>query len=334
MVTTRQPRVAAACTAKPPQPVPISSTRSSGPSWRRLADPLELGHRRLLERHPRVLEQRAGVHHRRVEHPLEQLRCRGRSARRCRAGCAAGCAGCERLADALARLPQRCRDGAGRGRSATALRAARRMTATRSGESHMPWAYDSASPRLPRMSIRQKPGIVDVDRGGRGAGRRTVRRASPSTMVKLPTRIARRSSDATVRQRPASRSVTAPAVPGWGCTRAPWSLSATRVSVDERQHPRAWRAGGARSSAPPRRGSSSRRRRASVASNTAAPSRRLSMWTESVGPGVRGPRVVDVVHAHERRDVQLLGEAAPQQRSSPARGLRAGTSGARPTACW
>ena len=38
-----------------------------------VVDQLELGHRGLLERHPRPLEQRAGVHHRRVEHPLEEV---------------------------------------------------------------------------------------------------------------------------------------------------------------------------------------------------------------------------------------------------------------------
>ena len=38
--------------------------------------------------------------------------------------------------------------------SVPTLRAARRTTSTRSGESHRPWAKASAIPRLPRSSIR------------------------------------------------------------------------------------------------------------------------------------------------------------------------------------
>ena len=38
-----------------------------------VAHPLELRDRSLLERHPRAVEDRAGVHHRRVQHQLEQV---------------------------------------------------------------------------------------------------------------------------------------------------------------------------------------------------------------------------------------------------------------------
>jgi hypothetical protein len=44
-----------------------------GPDLEPLADPVELGHRGLLERHALVLEERAGIHHRRVEHAAEQV---------------------------------------------------------------------------------------------------------------------------------------------------------------------------------------------------------------------------------------------------------------------
>ena len=53
--------------------MPISSTWSDGPELERAADAVEL---RLLgfgERHVRPLEQRAGVHHRLVQHQPEEI---------------------------------------------------------------------------------------------------------------------------------------------------------------------------------------------------------------------------------------------------------------------
>ncbi len=45
----------------------------TGPELELLADPLELGHGGLLEGHALLLEEGAGVHHRRVQHAREEL---------------------------------------------------------------------------------------------------------------------------------------------------------------------------------------------------------------------------------------------------------------------
>ena len=162
-----------------------------------LADALELGHRRLLQRHPRPLEQGAGVHHRRVEHPLEQLVAEvvmgGDVAPAALAGAAV-----ERRAHALARRPQRRRD---RADAVDDHRVARRQADDRHQVGRVPQPL--------RVGLRQPPAaahehppearVVGVDRGGRGPGAERPA-PSPSTMMRLPTRIWRSSSDATSRQ--------------------------------------------------------------------------------------------------------------------------------------
>ena len=73
VVTTVQPYLRAACTAKPPQPVPISTTDIPGASPELAADQIQLVQRRLFERRVRAREDGAGVHHRRVEKRGEEL---------------------------------------------------------------------------------------------------------------------------------------------------------------------------------------------------------------------------------------------------------------------
>ena len=116
---------------------------------------LELGHLGVLERHRAVAEHRARVAHRPVEHPREQLVAKvvvrgdvapapiARAASQVRAG-------------ALGRHPTGATSARRRSRPA-ALRAARRTSATRSGESHRPSAYASARPRLPRSATATSP---------------------------------------------------------------------------------------------------------------------------------------------------------------------------------
>jgi hypothetical protein len=68
VVVTRQPRV-------PAETAPAAADLQhviARPELELVADPLELGPRGLLERHPAPGEDRARVHHRRVEHQLEQ----------------------------------------------------------------------------------------------------------------------------------------------------------------------------------------------------------------------------------------------------------------------
>ena len=72
-MVTRQPLVVAACRAKPPQPVPISSTWSSARRSSRRHTSSSLARRGLRERHPLAREVRGGVHHRLVEHQREEL---------------------------------------------------------------------------------------------------------------------------------------------------------------------------------------------------------------------------------------------------------------------
>ena len=69
--------------------------------------------------------------------------------------------------------------------SAPALRAATRITATTSGESHSPSTYDSASPRLPRSSARQARGEATWTIACGGPLPSSWRR-EPSTIVRLP----------------------------------------------------------------------------------------------------------------------------------------------------
>ena len=326
---TRQPRVAAAWTAKPPQPVPISSTWSSGPSSQLLADPLELGDRGLLERHPLALEQRAGVHHRRVEHPLEQL-----VAEVVVGGDVAAAAlrvlRLAQRAQPLARRPQR------RGQAPDAV--------DQHGVAGRQADHRDEIGRVPHaLRCRTRPGRgCRASASARSRGRaarsspparrcRTCRRAVARRRSALPTRIWRSSSARPSTARAlTSRGLIAPAPFGVGVDAGAGQLEADRVAVDQGQHAGAWRAGSERVSRATAGAVSSRRRIASVASNTVSPSRRLSMWTDSVGPGVGRARRVDVVHAHERRDVQLLGEA-PATSVEPAPRRRARRSGARPT---
>ena len=84
------PYSSAASIAKPPQPQPISSTRSSGPRPSLSQIAAELAALGVLERLVLGLEDGARVGHRRVEHQLRRARSRGRSGRRCCAGRAGG----------------------------------------------------------------------------------------------------------------------------------------------------------------------------------------------------------------------------------------------------
>ena len=106
MVVTRQPRVAAAWTAKPPQPVPISSTWSSGPRSSLSQTRSSLAIDASSSVMPSRVEVGARVHHRRVEHQREQL-----VAEVVVGGDVAAAAprrvAHERAADALVRLAQR-----------------------------------------------------------------------------------------------------------------------------------------------------------------------------------------------------------------------------------
>ncbi len=137
VVVTRHPRVAAAWTASAPHPVPISSRWSSG-RVEPVADQLELRDLGVLERRRGLAEYRARVTHGPVEHPREQL------VPDVVVGGDVPPAPAPRAASQVARARWAgTRTGATNARrrsSPAALRAARRMSAARSGESHRPSA--------------------------------------------------------------------------------------------------------------------------------------------------------------------------------------------------
>ena len=218
MVVTRQPRVTAAWTARPPQPVPISSRWSSGPRSSFSQTQVELGQRRLLERHALALEVGARVHHRRVEHQRRTARCRGRSGRRCPCGCATACCAAAQSA-AAARGPA---SSARRARSsAPALRAATRITATRSGLSQWPVGVGLGEPAAAAQQRAPRLRRADVDHRVRLAGAELVAAAALDDG---------QAAVADAAQRRAARSR--------GRSSAPHPLRAQhdRVPVDQRQH--------------------------------------------------------------------------------------------------
>ena len=73
VVVTRQPKCCAACSARPPQPVPISSRWSVGLELELPADAIEPRDLRVVQRLPRMLERRGRVHHRLVEEQPEEI---------------------------------------------------------------------------------------------------------------------------------------------------------------------------------------------------------------------------------------------------------------------
>ena len=254
VVVTRQPRCAAAWTAKPPQPVPISSTWSSGPRSSLSQIEVELGDRRLLERHRLgAAKNGARVHHRRVEHQRRTARCRGRSARRCPGGCARGVLRAD-AARALERLAQR-REPRGAHVERAGVARGDADHATRSGQSHRPSAYDSASPRLPAQQRRaRRVGERDVH------ARRLAPRAELVAVRALDDREAAVADARRGTRRATMRARRSSALPGGGTG----ALELQRAARGRRSARERGRSAAASDGAASARG---RRRSASVASN-------------------------------------------------------------------
>ena len=183
MVVTSQPFVFAACTAKPPQPVPISSTWSPGPYLEPVAHQLELRRRGLRERHPSARKVRGGVHHGLVEHQFEELVAEivvggdAASAARVRVACADA-------AHRLQRDPSR-RQAPAPLIEAAGVACAHAYNGGEIGGFPQSRMYASAMPRLPCSSIGQSRG-ERTSTVACGLPCPSRSRSSPSTIVSWP----------------------------------------------------------------------------------------------------------------------------------------------------
>ena len=256
----RQPRDAAAelaraaNRAKPPQPQPISSTRSPGSSRRLLADPPVLAALRVLERaRPGARRPRTSRSSSRRAR-ARRARCRGRSGRRCCGGRAAarcaGSAGAARRAPgvgARGAAPRRPRSAAGartgrRGRPRPTRRPCtpRRGRACRASPGGGRARGRGCAARPPRpcrtAGASRRAGSP---RAPRPRGPRARARGTPSRSARVPDRARPRLAP----QRPlddAHRSDPCPGTKGglwWNGTR--FSHSAQRLPVDQRRSPAA-----------------------------------------------------------------------------------------------
>ena len=294
VVVTRQPRVEAACTREAAPAGPDLEHVVGRPEVELVADPLELRPRGLGERHVAPLEDRARVHHRLVEHQLEQRVAEVVVGGDVLAGAQRRVALQQRAA-ALPRLARRASARAGCGRCRAGC--ARRPRSPRSRR---------ASPRARRRRSRPGPcrrAPAPARRPGRGrprspAGSRSRTRGgqSPSTRVSWPDSI--RSSRAITSLRATRSIIKRPPCGDAGKCGTPLSFKRDAVGVDQGE--RAQR--GADQRAPAQRPAAQVQRRVE---REPAVAMRLDVHRERLA-GLGGADLVGVVHGHERRDVERL----------------------------
>src|ERR1700722_3961127 len=208
--------------------------------------------------------------------------------------------------------------------SASALRAATRTTAVGSDESHSSWAYASASPLLPRNSLRQARGERTCTVAcGSPLPNVTWARPSSST-VRLPEWIRLNSAYAIARairvvtpspRRSVMRSTySCHDLLGMRVHRHALQLQTQSLGVDQREHPQRTRRI-ARAHARKRRvGELAPMQRERGVERYVSIARARDVHRQRLARRAHAP-LVALVHAHERRDVQSLGRIAGEHRA-------------------